>query len=249
MAKKQFDLSHLKVDESLQGAHIASFYRRSAAFLIDWGIIYLCSQFLPTIILVVLVFLFVKKRFKSTLSQTSQLLNDSLSKLDNRLDEYGIEEKLRKRFAQHTKVYLYILMYSPILLALSAVGLIVYNLSTGKNIFSEGGTDFWGTPFGAVTSALDFIGAFLGAMAYFSFFTWKWQGQTPAKALLGIKVAKLNGAPLSLWNSFERFSGYSSSASLLFSGFFQYFWDKNHQTSHDKIAETIVIEVTKENLS
>lgn len=249
MAKKQFDLGHLKIDENLQGAHIASFYKRSAAFLIDWGIIYLCSQFLPTIILVVLVFLFVKKKFKATLSQTSQLLSESVSKIDNRLEEYGIEEKLRQRFAQHIRIYLLILMYLPIFIAISALGLVIYNISTGKNLFATDSTDFWGTPFSDIQSGFSFIVAFFGAMAYFSFFTWKWQGQTPAKALLKIKVVKLNGAPLSLWNSFERFSGYSSSASLLFSGFFQYFWDKNHQTSHDKIAETIVIEVTKENLA
>lgn len=57
-----------------------------------------------------------------------------------------------------------------------------------------------------------------------------------------IKVVKLNGTPITLWNSFERFSGYSSSASLLLLGFLQYYWDANHQTTHDKITETIVVQ-------
>jgi hypothetical protein len=59
---------------------------------------------------------------------------------------------------------------------------------------------------------------------------------------MGIKAVKLNGTPITLWNSFERFSGYSSSASSFFLGFFQFYWDSNHQTTHDKISETIVVQ-------
>ena len=86
-----------------------------------------------------------------------------------------------------------------------------------------------------------FVGAF-GGFAYFTFFTWKWNGQTPAKRFFRIKTAKLNGKNITFWNSLERASGYVASASLFFMGFLQYFWDKNHQTTHDKITETIVIQ-------
>jgi len=87
-----------------------------------------------------------------------------------------------------------------------------------------------------------FFGA-IGGLFYFALFTWKWAGQTPGKRLMKIKVVKLNDKPITLWNSFERVSGYAASASLLLLGFFQYFWDKNHQTTHDKIYMTIVISI------
>lgn len=48
--RKQFDFTHLRVDEKLQGAKLASFTRRLLAYSLDWIIIVICTQFLFLII-------------------------------------------------------------------------------------------------------------------------------------------------------------------------------------------------------
>ena len=62
--------------------------------------------------------------------------------------------------------------------------------------------------------------------------------QVPGKT----EVVRLNGQTFTFWGSLERSTGYTASAALLGLGFFQYFWERNCQTTHDKITETIVIE-------
>jgi hypothetical protein len=47
---------------------------------------------------------------------------------------------------------------------------------------------------------------------------------------------------LSLWHSFERALGYGASALEFGFGFLQYFLADNRQTTHDRIAGTIVVE-------
>lgn len=77
---------------------------------------------------------------------------------------------------------------------------------------------------------------------YFSVFIAWWKGQTPGKKLLGIRVIKLDGSPLNLWESFERYSGYAAGLFTGLLGFLQIFWDANRQAIQDKIAETLVIQ-------
>ncbi|HEX5726850.1 MAG TPA: RDD family protein [Longimicrobiaceae bacterium] len=76
---------------------------------------------------------------------------------------------------------------------------------------------------------------------YFTAFTALWKGQTPAKRLLGIRVVRLNGLPMTLWASFERFGGYAAGLFTGLLGFAQVYWDRNRQAIHDKITETVVI--------
>lgn len=76
---------------------------------------------------------------------------------------------------------------------------------------------------------------------YFTAFTALWKGQTPAKRLLGIRVVRLSGQPMTLWMSFERFGGYAAGLVTGLLGFAQILWDKNRQGIHDKITETVVI--------
>jgi hypothetical protein len=83
------------------------------------------------------------------------------------------------------------------------------------------------------------------AIFYFSVFTAWWKGQTPGKRLMGIKVIKLDGGVLNLWESLGRYGGYSAGLATGLSGFLQVYWDPNRQAIQDKISETLVINLRK----
>lgn len=89
---------------------------------------------------------------------------------------------------------------------------------------------------------LDDLGIGFGWNAlYFTAFTALWKGRTPGKRLLGIRVVRLNGQPMTLWSAFERFGGYAAGVLTGLLGFAQVYWDRNRQAIHDKITETVVI--------
>lgn len=91
-------------------------------------------------------------------------------------------------------------------------------------------------------SALSTIGLSFGfAGFYFTAFTAWWGGHTPAKRLLRMRVVRLDGRPLDLWDSFGRLSGYTAGLATGLLGFAQVFWDPNRQAIQDKIAGTVVI--------
>jgi uncharacterized RDD family membrane protein YckC len=74
-------------------------------------------------------------------------------------------------------------------------------------------------------------------------------GQTPAKKWLGLRVIKVNGQPITLWNSMERFGGYAAGLATGLLGFAQIYWYPNRQTIHDKIAESVVIDERKPSMA
>jgi hypothetical protein len=76
---------------------------------------------------------------------------------------------------------------------------------------------------------------------YFTAFVALWNGRTPGKRLLSIKIIRLDGRPVGWWMAFERFGGYAASIATGLLGFAQIFWDRNRQGIHDKIAETVVV--------
>lgn len=92
---------------------------------------------------------------------------------------------------------------------------------------------------------LDEIGIGFGWTGlYFTAFVAFWNGRTPGKRLMRIRVLRLNGKPMSLWMAFERFGGYAASLFTGLLGFVQILWDRNRQGIHDKIVETVVIQET-----
>jgi uncharacterized RDD family membrane protein YckC len=94
----------------------------------------------------------------------------------------------------------------------------------------------------ASTLIQDDLGLGLGWMGlYFTATVALWQGRTPGKRLLHIRVVRLNGKPIGWWAAFERFGGYAAGVATGLLGFAQIFWDKNRQAIHDKIAETAVV--------
>ena len=91
--------------------------------------------------------------------------------------------------------------------------------------------------------SLEFGGAvgFLATILYFGLATWLGNGATPGKRLMGIRVVSIVHPHLTLWHCIERALGYTASSLEAGFGFLQYFKHPNHQTVHDRIAETIVV--------
>jgi hypothetical protein len=72
------------------------------------------------------------------------------------------------------------------------------------------------------------------------FLSW-WKGQTVGKRLMGIRVVRLDGEPITWWVAFERVGGYAAGFATGLLGFAQVFWDANRQGIHDRIVGTVVI--------
>lgn len=66
-------------------------------------------------------------------------------------------------------------------------------------------------------------------------------GRTVGKKLMGLRVLRLDGVPLTWWSSFERAGGYVAGIATGTLGFVQVFWDSNRQCVHDKIVGTVVV--------
>ncbi len=94
-----------------------------------------------------------------------------------------------------------------------------------------------------ISISLEFGGAvgFLVTILYFGLCTWLGKGATPGKRLMGIRVMSIVHPHLTLWHCVERALGYTASSLEAGFGFLQYFKHPNHQTVHDRIAETIVV--------
>ncbi len=86
------------------------------------------------------------------------------------------------------------------------------------------------------------LGLGLGwAGLYFTAFVALWNGRTPGKRLMGVKIIRLDCKPVGWRMAFERFGGYAASIATGLLGFAQILWDRNRQAIHDKIAETVVV--------
>ncbi|MGD0756159.1 MAG: RDD family protein [Bacteroidales bacterium] len=78
---------------------------------------------------------------------------------------------------------------------------------------------------------------------YFTISFYFCKGQTIGKYFLKIKVLSLYHEHLGLWHCIERSLGYFASALEFGFGYIQAFWNPNRMTLHDKIGETIVVEL------
>ncbi len=83
--------------------------------------------------------------------------------------------------------------------------------------------------------------AFGWGSIYFAVLLPWWKGQTPGKKLVGVRVLRLTGEPITWWFAFERAGGYAAGFATGLLGFAQVYWDPNRQGIHDKIAGTVVI--------
>lgn len=98
------------------------------------------------------------------------------------------------------------------------------------------------TLFTWIRAAADEAGLVFGwGTVYLTLFLALWQGRTPGKKAMGLRVVRLNGEPLGLYMSLERAGGYMAGLATGLLGFAQVWWDPNRQAIHDKITETVVI--------
>ncbi|HEU4784746.1 MAG TPA: RDD family protein [Ktedonobacterales bacterium] len=90
---------------------------------------------------------------------------------------------------------------------------------------------------GVVVIALIGVGIAVGYPVVF----WVLLGQTPGKLLMGVRIARTNGKPLTIGRALLRYLGYWLSAIPLGLGFFWVLVDDQRQCWHDKLADTYVI--------
>ena len=91
---------------------------------------------------------------------------------------------------------------------------------------------------GDFSSVFGWGGLFVG---WFTLWTLIAGGRSPGKFLLRIRVIKLDGKKLRLWDCFSRAAGYGASTATLMLGFLESIWHPNRQAIHDKIAGTVVV--------
>jgi uncharacterized RDD family membrane protein YckC len=78
---------------------------------------------------------------------------------------------------------------------------------------------------------------------YFALSFYFWKGKTVGKSILRLRVLSLYHERLGLWHCIERSLGYFASALEFGFGYIQAFWNPNRMTLHDKIGETIVVDL------
>jgi uncharacterized RDD family membrane protein YckC len=86
----------------------------------------------------------------------------------------------------------------------------------------------------------------ISSLIYFLYDWYFWtqrDGQTPGKAVMNIKIIRVNGAPMSAGDSVLRYVGYWISSIILGLGYLWALFDSQSQAWHDKIAGTYVIKV------
>jgi hypothetical protein len=89
----------------------------------------------------------------------------------------------------------------------------------------------------------DQVGSLVGLWSlYFAVLLPRLNGQTIGKRLLGVRVMRLDGQPITWWSAVERAGGYAAGLATGLLGFAQIFWDRNRMCIHDKIVETVVVE-------
>ena len=95
----------------------------------------------------------------------------------------------------------------------------------------------------AVVAVIALIGAVI-AIGYPVGF-WVLLGQTPGKLLMGLRIARINGQPLTIRRALLRYVGYWLSAIPLGLGFLWVLADDRRQAWHDKLAGTYVVYVAR----
>jgi uncharacterized RDD family membrane protein YckC len=82
--------------------------------------------------------------------------------------------------------------------------------------------------------------SFLIGVTYYWFFLTRHNGQTPGKALMKVRVIKVDGSAITDGDAVMRYIGYILN-NFFFIGWLWAFFDDNKQGWHDKIAKTFVV--------
>jgi streptogramin lyase len=92
-----------------------------------------------------------------------------------------------------------------------------------------------------VPSGLRGAALFGTAALYFTFFASGRRRSTLGKRLVRTQVVKLDGEPLTMWESFERFGGYFASAGTFGLGLLDFWREPNRRLAHDRLSNTVVV--------
>ena len=79
------------------------------------------------------------------------------------------------------------------------------------------------------------------AALYFTFFSSGRRRSTLGKRLTRTQVVKLDGEPLTMWESFERFGGYFASVGTFGLGLLDFWREPNRRLAHDRLSNTVVV--------
>ncbi len=73
---------------------------------------------------------------------------------------------------------------------------------------------------------------------------WTWRGQTLGKLAMAIRVVRSDGRPVGVGAALLRLVGYLFSSLLLFAGFVMIVFDRRRRGLHDRLADTVVVDLT-----
>lgn len=94
-------------------------------------------------------------------------------------------------------------------------------------------------------SRLSLIASIVGALfvyVYWIGFTVAWNGQTPGKRAMKLRIVKKNGSPFTITDGLVRYLiGYTLSFLIFGLGFIWGIFDSRRETWHDKLSKTMVI--------
>lgn len=83
--------------------------------------------------------------------------------------------------------------------------------------------------------------SFIVGVLYQIYFLTSQNGQTPGKRVMGIRVVKVSGAPLTAADVIIRYIGYYINTAIFMLGWIWAIFDANKQGWHDKLAGTYVV--------
>jgi len=144
-----------------------------------------------------------------------------------------------------SKRFIALLVDSVILMVLGAIFGGIYGVMFGASMPMPAYSDFnsaYMEAFLQVQMAGMMIGIVINAI-YHVFFMTRTNGQTPGKQLLGIRVVKKDGTPITIGDALLRnVIGYWVSGIVFYLGYFWANFDSENQAWHDKIAGTVVVD-------
>lgn len=116
-----------------------------------------------------------------------------------------------------------------------------------SNPFAESGVETFFSEMPKWTIALMILVIFLLFSGYFIFFEWLWNGQTPGKRLMKLRVIREDGRPITLWESIARnllriFDALPGGFIPIYSiGLITIFFNSRDQRIGDLFAGTVVV--------
>jgi len=93
-------------------------------------------------------------------------------------------------------------------------------------------------------AAVIILGYFVAFVPLYFVGLWTWRGQTLGKMAIAIRVVRSDGRPVSVGTALLRLVGYLFSSLLLFVGFLMIVFDRERRGLHDRLADTIVVDLT-----